>query len=122
MCILGDPGAASGDKGIFVGKSLLQEKYSCAMAKLWLKENDVRKRQAQKIACRLRTDESWSRYKSIKNQANEVIKLAKSSYYKNSWKGRNLIMAKTPQLTRIDALKIGDVSKTPTPPPPPPQK
>ena len=52
---------------------------------------------------------------------NEAIKLAKSSYYnayfaancgniKNSWKGINLIMAKTPQLTKINALKIGDVS------------
>ena len=99
------------------------EKYSCAMAKPWLKEIDVRKRQAQKIAWRQRTDESWSRYKSVKNQVNEAIKLAKYSYFntyfeanygniKNSWKGITLFMAKTPQSTRINALKIGDVSYT----------
>ena len=77
----------------------------------------------KKIACRLRTDESWSRYKSVKNQVNEAIKRAKASYYntyfeancgniKNSWKGINLIMAKTTQPTRINALKTGDVSYT----------
>ena len=63
-----------------------------------LKKMIVERDKLKKIAFRLRTDESWSRYKSVKNQVNEAIKLAKSSYYneyfaancgsiKNSWKG-----------------------------------
>jgi len=86
-----------------------------------LKKSMFERDKLKKIACRLKTNESWSSYKSAKNQVNEAIKLAKSSYYnayfaancgniKNSWKGINLIMAKTPQLTKINALKIGDVS------------
>ena len=86
-----------------------------------LKKSMFERDKLKKIACRLKTNESWSSYKSAKNQVNEAIKLAKSSYYnayfaancgniKNSWKGINLIMAKTPQLTKINTLKIGDVS------------
>ena len=77
----------------------------------------------KKVACRLKTEESWSRFKSVRNQVNEAIKLAKSSYYntyfaanqgniKNSWKGINLIMAKTQEKIRVNALKIGNVSYT----------
>ena len=54
---------------------------SNAIAKPGLKEIDVRKKQAKKIACRIRTDESWSRYKCVKNEVNKAIKLAESSYY-----------------------------------------
>jgi len=52
---------------------------------------------------------------------NEATKLAKSSYYNtyfaaneagNVWKGINLIMAKTRETTKINALKIGNVSYT----------
>jgi len=60
----------------------------------------------KKVACRLTTEECWSRFKSARNQVNEATKLARSSYYntffaanqgyiKSSWKGINFIMAKT---------------------------
>lgn len=72
----------------------------------------------KKVACRLTTEESWSSHKSVRNQVNEAIRLAKSSYYntyfainqgdiKKSWKRINfIIMAKTKETTRINALKI----------------
>lgn len=73
------------------------------------------------VACRLRKEESWSRFKSVRNQVSEATKRPKASYYntyfaanqgniKNSWKGINLIMAKTQETTRINALKLGNVS------------
>ena len=44
-----------------------------------LKKSMFERDKLKKIACRLKTDESWSSYKSAKNQVNEAIKLAKSS-------------------------------------------
>ena len=69
------------------------------------------------------TTTSWSRFKSARNQVNEATKLDKSSHYntyfaadqgniKNSWKGINLILAKTQETTKINAHKIGNVSYT----------
>lgn len=61
----------------------------------------------KKIACRLRTDESWPKNNSVKNQVNEGIRLAKSFYYNTNFAADcgNVIMGKTPQLTRINAFK-----------------
>ena len=68
----------------------------------------VRKRQAQKICCRLRTDESWSRYKSVKNQVKMRFKWLKPIIVEILGISRRGV--KATQLTGINALKIGDVS------------
>ena len=61
----------------------------------------------QNIATRFKSNDNWTKYKRVRNQVNESIRLAKASYYntyyknnhgniKNTWKRVNLIMGKTP--------------------------
>ena len=77
----------------------------------------------QNIATRFKSNDNWTKYKRVRNQVNESIRLAKASYYntyfknnrvniKNTWKGVYLIMGKNSQSTRINRLKIWDIDYT----------
>ena len=74
---------------------------------------------AKKLASRAGSNETWMRFKALRNKVNTAIKKAKVSYYnsffknnrgniKNTWKGINTIFSKIPQPTRIHSLKLGD--------------
>ena len=67
------------------------------------------------IATRFKSNDNWTKYKTVRNQVNESIRLAKASYYntyfknnrgniKNTWKGVNLIMGKNAHENRENAV------------------
>ena len=84
---------------------------------------DRDKMKKKKLASKVKTNENWERYKALRNKVNSAIKKPKASYFnlffkdncrniKNTWKGINSILGKTPQPTKIDSLKIGDTTHT----------